>query len=248
MDGNVLNNVVVDGGLNVVDDNVSNDVVDGGLNVVVDNKNNNNWNTINDDVLRKWKTSLLGSIYIYQYVLDKTQTNLNRILFAMKTLSALCVMLSSILIALTGKDPNGNVVNNNTFVLLSFTSTQIITIIFNGLIIIMCCISVVLGHLNTIYKMDTNISLYSAYINNMDQVYSSIATQLLLPYNLRTDAIKFITDMNVTYTDLIKKSPNVEIADQEDAMKQYDKYVDGKIKNYNYSQKYSKDDNVISVI
>lgn len=215
-----------------------------------DNNNNvnvNNWNDVNDKVLRNWKTSLSESIYIYQYVLDNIQWKLNFILLVIKIFAVICGILAAILVALTGKDINGNV-NNDTVVILSFTSSLIITIIFNGIIAFLNGLVVILAYAIVIYKMDTNIAAYSAYINNMDQVYSTIASQLLLPYSLRTDAITFITNMDKTFTDLIAKNPNIDLSDQEKAMKDYKRFIDGKIINYNYAQKYSKDDAMVSVI
>ena len=77
--------------------NINNSPINNNLqNLVIDMANTNNWNDQNETTLRNWKTSLVQSIFIYQFILDKTQIRFNRILFCIEILGGLSSLISTI--------------------------------------------------------------------------------------------------------------------------------------------------------
>jgi hypothetical protein len=210
---------------------------------------NNNWNNKNEETLRTWKVSLTEYLHIYQFVLDSVQIKMDRCLFAVEILGVLGSILSIISASALGFSklrPAGNngTSTSNTF----FTAADIIALIIACFVAIVNILITLLNRLIKIYKWDSTIATCTAYISNMDQINSTIAVELSLPQTARSEATKFIRDMSVKYLDLIKNSPNVDLEDQQAAMKQYEQFVEGKIKNFHLTQKYAKDDNNISVI
>ena len=109
-------------------------------------------------------------------------------------------------------------------------------------------ITVVLNRIIKIYNMDTIISSYSTYISNMDHLFLTISSELVLPPDLREDADVFIVKTNVTYSSVTQKSPSIDLGYQEDAMNQYNLYIEGKITNFNHAQKYASNDANVAVI
>lgn len=202
---------------------------------------NNNWNDQNEITLRNWKTSLVQSLFIYQFILDKTQKRLNGILFTVEILGGLSSLISTISATILSVNKGLNsIVNNSPIDYIALALTICVAILSVTVTVITRIIK--------IYKWDTTISTYSVFISNMDNIYTLIAVELTKPTNLRTDANVFINTVSSTYSDLIKNSPNIDIDEEEEATSQYAKYIEGKTTNFNMTQKYAYNDNNVSVI
>lgn len=217
------------------------------------NPKTNNWNEKNENTLRTWKISLTEYLHIYQFVLDSAQIKMNRCLFIVEVLGVFASLLSIISASALGfsklkvnsTTTLSDVTSNDQII---FSSADIISLIIAVFVAIINLLITLLNRLIKIYKWDSTIAECAAYISNMDQIYSTIAVELSLPVNSRNDANKFIRDISVKYLDLIKNSPNIDLDDQKEAMKQYEQFIEGKIKNFHLTQKYAKNDNNISVI
>ncbi len=217
---------------------------------VIDMSQNNNWNEQNETTLRNWKTSLVQSIFIYQFILDKTQIKFNRILFTVEILGGLSSIISMISATILSVS-KGLSQSSNSSITLNVSSNSAIDYIALALTIAVAVLSLtltVIMRIIKIYRWDTIISLYSAYITKMDGVYSTVSVELSKPKYLRSDANNFINNMALIYSELIKNSPNIEIEEQKQAGIEYANYIDGKSTNFNITQKYAYNDNNISVI
>jgi len=210
----------------------------------------NNWNDQDENTLRSWKTSLVQYLHIYQFVLDSAQTKMNRVLFAVEILGVFASILATISAGALGFSKLSS--TNTTLTTIgsqaTFTTADIIAFVISILVAIINLIITLLNRLIKIYKWDTTITTCASYITSMDQIYSTISVELSLPRTSRSEASKFIKDNLINYLDLIKNSPNIDLADQETAMIQYERFIKGKIKNFHLTQKYAKEDNDISVI
>jgi hypothetical protein len=228
-------------------------IIDTPQNQVINMTQTNNWNDQNENTLRNWKTSLVQSIFIYQFILDKTQIRFNRILFSNEILGGISSLISTIsaTILSVNKGLNPATTYNNTSAQNITINSSPIDYIALALTICVAILSItvtIMTRIIKIYKLDTTIATFTAFISNMDYIYSSISVELTKPKYLRMDANVFINNMSSTYSDLIKNSPNIDIEDQEAAGIQYAKYIDGKTTNFNITQKYAYNDNNISVI
>lgn len=231
-------------------DNTGDIVVDVNPPQINVNPMTNNWTDQHENTLRIWKTSLIQYIHIYQFVLDSAQTKMNRVLFTVEILGIFGGILSAISAAALGfskikPNINTNITINNT---TTFSAIEIIAFVIAICVTILNLVITLLNRLIKIYKWDTTISSCTAYVSNMDQICSTISVELSLMQNVRSEANKFIKDTSVRYLDLIKNNPNVDLSDQEEAMAQYERFINGKIKNFNLTQKYAKNDDNISVI
>ena len=188
-----------------------------------------NWTTDNTTTVRNWKLSLTKASFVYQYVLDHTQTKMNRALVIIMILGAISTALNSV-----------------TTTLLTTNSTvhQYLSLAMSATVLIITTIITILSSLIKIYKWDTISADYSSFVNNMDQIYSLIAAELLLSPDLRGDAITFIQNTNDKVIALMQKSPNVDLRDYKNALLDYDKFIKGENVNFKCSQKYVTDGDV----
>lgn len=193
----------------------------------------NNWSESNATTLRNWKQSLSKASFIYQYVLEGSKTTLNRVMMTALLLSTISTVISGIsTMALTVDKP----------------TYKLIALIIN---IVLFVISALLSFLNgavKIYKWDEIVASYTSYIEKMDQIYSVIASQLVLPPNLREDALTFIKNQSETYLNLIRQSPDIDSSLYRTANKAYAKFLQDDGVNFKCSQKYKNDDSIIDVV
>lgn len=249
---NTLNNSVIHSGLkqrkNISMKTKNVDTVEDPIdtNIVLNNPIQNNWTEQHETTLRGWKTSLIKNLHIYQFVLDSSRSKMNRVLFAVEILGVLASLLATVSASALGFS---KIKANNTIVDSSiFTAVDIIAFVISIIIVAVNLTITLLNRLIKIYKWDTTISDCSAYISKMDQICSTISVELSLTRNSRSEANKFMKDTSVKYLDLIQTNPNVDLEDQDAAMKQYDRFINGKINNFQLTQKYAKDDNNIDII
>lgn len=192
----------------------------------------NNWTDANTSTLRNWKQSLAKASFMYQYVLEGAKNKLNNILLIALILSTASSVISGISsLALTVDNP----------------SYKLAALIIN---IIVFIISVLITFLNgaiKIYKWDEIVTNYTAYIEKMDQLYSIIAHELVLPSALRDNAVDFIKTQGEIYLNLIRQSPDIDSSLYREANKEYIKFLQDDTISFKCSRKYKMDDSVIEV-
>ena len=194
----------------------------------------NNWTPQNTQTLRAWKTSLSKASFIYEYVLEGDRNRLNRILIYSLIISTLSTVISGIsTIALTVGDDRP-----------AYKTTALV---INALLILLGALTTALTGAIKIYKLDDIVASITSYIVKIDQIYSEIANQLVLPESLREDAVTFIKKQSENYLNLIKQSPDIESSKEHEAVKKYNEFLEDEGLNFKLSQKYNND-SIIDVI
>lgn len=194
---------------------------------------NNNWSETNMNTLRNWKISLIKASFIYQLVSENSKSKLNTIL-------VLSLILSTISTIISGLSTMALTVDNPTY--------KLVALIINGILFVISAIITFLHGAVKIYKWDEIVATFTAYIEKIDQLYSIVANQLVLPDSLRIDAIVFIKNQSEHYLNLIKQSPDIDTSDYQNANIEYMKYLKDESVNFKYSQKYSIEDSIIEVV
>ena len=206
--------------------------------IIVKKDNNikisNGWTSQNTQTLRAWKTSLAKASFIYEYVLEEDRNRLNKILILSLIISTLSTVISGIsTIALTVGDDKPE-----------YKTTALV---INSILILLGALTTALTGTIKIYKLDDIVASISSYIVKIDQIYSEVANQLVLPDALREDAITFIKKESENYLNLIKQSPNIESSKEHEAVKKYNEFLEDEGLNFKLSQKYNND-SIIDVI
>lgn len=215
----------------------------------------NNWSSGNTDALRNWKISLSKAAFTYQYFLETTRIKLNRMLILALIISTISTIISGIsTIALT-VDSETTIISGNSTSFGGSTSLRGSTnttttenstykttaLIINAIIFFLSAVITVLNGIIKIYRLDEIISTVTSYIEKIDQIYSKIASELILPEALREDAITFIKRESDNYLKLIQQSPNIDKSIERNAIHQYNKYLEDTGMNFRLSQKYGND-------
>lgn len=203
----------------------------------------NNWSPANTEVLRTWKTSLAKASFIYQYVVETTRIRLNRILIIALIISTISTIISGIsTIALT-VNSSVKIVDGNSTTTTSVENPtyKLVALIINAIVFVLSAIITILNGAIKIYKLDETVSIITPYIEKLDQIYSKIANELVLPEALREDAITFIKRESDNYLKLIQQSPDIDKSIEHRAMNKYNDYLKDTGINFRLSQKYGND-------
>lgn len=196
------------------------------------NETINNWTETNINTLKTWKESLTKSAFIYQIILEKYKTRLNRILLSTLIFSLINMLLS-------GLSSLSLTINDQLYIKIAF-GINIVTFIINTII------SALNGTIK-IYKYDEIVTNITAYVEKLDNLYTYISSQLILPNQLREDAIEFIKKQNDNYLSLLRISPEIHRSEYDMANKKYMKFLDDDSINFKCSEKYKNNDEVIDI-
>ena len=217
----------------------NNDLHENGMNV----NHPNNWSPANVNVLRNWKTSLAKASFIYQYNVEITRTRLNRILIIALIVSTISTIISGIsTIALTVNSSIQTISGNSTITLTVENPTyKLVALIINAIVFFLSAVVTILNGIIKIYKLDETVAIITPYIERIDQIYSKIANELVLPDALREDAIIFIKRESDNYLKLIQQSPDIDKSIEQQAIVRYNDYLKDTGMNFRLSQKYGND-------
>lgn len=200
----------------------------------IHNDNRNNWTDNNIKTLRAWKASLAKALFIYQYVLEIFEKKNNKIKVIVLIFSVISTIISAIsTYALTNK-------NDPTSIIVALI-INIIMILING------TMSFLNGYVQ-IYNLDKKVKIYTTYIAQLDNLYSNISSELILPYKLRTAAFEYIKNKNEAYQNLLKNNPNIPSSEHNLAIKQYNKFIENSSKYLKFAEKYKENDTIIEVV
>ena len=170
----------------------------------------NGWTSENYQTVLTWKTSLIKTSFIYQYLVDSYRRKLNVILVLLLFFNTFSTLLSAV-------TTTTQTVDKPAYKLTSF----VISIV----ILTVSAIVLFLSGLLKIYKFDDIFMSYSGYVDAVDHMYAVVDSQLSLPTEQRDDAIVFIKDNGKVYEKIIQQSPNISISNYDSAMKQYEKFL-----------------------
>jgi len=189
-------------------------------------KYSNNWNDANKQTLKAWKSSLLKASFIYKYVLKSARSKLNFLLVIILILTTVSSLLSAISTILLSVDNPGY---------------KLAALILSIIIAIISAITAIFTGAIKIYKLDDIVVSCTSYIEKIDQLYSAIANQLVLPDNLKEDAIIFIKKMAADFLSLIQSNPDVDLDKETEGLKAYNKFMEDKAYSFAISQKHDND-------
>jgi hypothetical protein len=193
----------------------------------------NNWTPQNEATLNNWKNLLAEALFVYNYVYTQQQAKLNRLLVVILFLTTFSTILSGV--STTALTVN---YRNITFLTISDQdpSYKIVALTFNCVLIAISGISAILTGIIHIYKYNDSISSILAYSAKIEYNYALICNQLLLPVNLRTDAVTFISKESENYLTLTEQSPILTDSEQKEATKKYAAYLKNEEVNFKLTQ------------
>jgi len=189
------------------------------MNIVQNNEDSddNGWTEPNVEILRNWRNNLSKTSFIYQHVLHKYQLRLNRLLVVSLLLSTMSALLASIsTLSLTR--------NEELYRFLSLA--------MSGTIFILAAITTIINGMIKIYKFEDIITSFSAFVDKIDNMCSTISAQLILPNKMKEQSLVFIKSCNESYSQIIKSAPMVDQNDFEVAKSSYEKFRKNEAINY----------------
>ena len=192
----------------------------------------NNWTKSNTDTIRHWKTSVSKASFVYDVVLEKYKTIVDKTLvwaFILGTISTILAAISSAILVVD---------KDLVWVGVGF---NISIFILNGVVTI-------LNGRVKIYKWGELVTNLSTYIEKLDSFYAEISSELVLPDKLRNDAVDFIKKQDNTYLNIMRQSPDIYTSDYTNANKKYKDFIEDNTLNYKFAQKYNSNDAVIDIV
>ena len=192
----------------------------------------NNWSKKNVDTLRDWKNSLLKSGVIYTFVLEKYKNYQNHGMIVSMIFGYISTLLAAISTALLAVSKD--------YIWTIFGIT-ISVLVMNGIVAVT----------NTILKIkdwSTMVTEYTRYLDKIDDFYAVTSNLLMLPADIRMDAIEFIKKYNNVFLKLHMNNPMLYPKDYSIAYKKYIDYIENNEKYSVLEQKYGRNDDLISII
>ena len=194
----------------------------------------NNWTPKNTATVKNWRISLAEASFIYQTILEKYKKRLDRTLVIILILGTVGTILSAI---------------SSTLLTMKNVDYIFISLAINIIIFLTSGIITVLNGSIKIYKWDEFIVRISAYIEKLDSFHSIIATELILPDQLRDNAVDFIKKSDNDYLNIIQQSPDLFPSDIKWAKELYKKFLTDNSISFKCAKKYyESDDNTIDIV
>lgn len=164
----------------------------------------NEWSSDNISLLNAWEEQTTKSLFIYEYILEKYRTKLNKWL----TLSLLCTSISALI---AGVSTALSAVGTYMWVVFSFN-------------IVIMTISVIASFVNGYINMEgwpDMITTISGYSEKLNSFLCIVKTESILPLSLRQKGDSFILKENSVYTDLMQKTPQISLSDYLEASDEF---------------------------
>ena len=214
---------------------------------IVDNDNNveegidsetgtkiyNGWSKKNVTTIRNWKASISKATYIYEYVSEKYKSRVNTILIVALILSTTSSVVSAVSSALLA-------MNDTTYIWAAF-GLNIALFVFSAIVTI-------LNGTIKITQWDVLVNTLTKFVEKLDTFYAIISGILVLPPNIRGNAVDFIKKENTSYLNIMMQSPDIKPSDFKEASVEYYKFMQNNDNNFKFSQKYFENDSIIEVI
>lgn len=156
----------------------------------------NEWSEDNISLLTAWDEQTTKNLFVYEYVLEKYRTKLNKWL----TLTLICTSISALL---AGVSSALSAVGTYMWVVFGF---NIAILVVSGLG------SFVNGYIN-MEKWPDLVTAISGYCVKMNSFLCIIKSQAILPLTLRQKGDDFIVKENNTYTNIIQTPPQISLSD-----------------------------------
>jgi soluble cytochrome b562 len=80
---------------------------------------------------------------------------------------------------------------------------------------------------------------FRTYVNDLENFVTTLSSELMLPDNLRKDALDFILLHRATFQKLLSNNPDIDDTDYKEGIDKYLDYIDN-IENRKYNKKRSQ--------
>ena len=161
--------------------------------------------------------------FIYETVLEKYKKRHNRILLYALIFNTIINIVSAISSAILA-------INDEDFIWIAFG--------FNVFIFMGTGIATVLTGTLKIFKWDQKVTEMTKFIEKLDSFYSEISSELLLPPQLRTNALEFIKREDANYLNIMRQSPNIYRSEFIKANKKFKNFIKDNSLNFKIAQKF----------
>lgn len=202
--------------------------------VVVDGKYiYNNWTDQNKETIKSWKESVSKASFIYEVVLEKYKKRVDYVLIAALLFNTVATLLTAVSTAILAT--NANLIWVGFGFNVAILLLQAIVTLFNGAL--------------KVRGWSDIVTTLSTFIEKIDNFYGTISNELLLPDQLKSDAIEFITKESKNYLNITQQSPNIYPSDYRMANKKYKKFLETEDAGLNFkvAQKYKQKECIIDI-
>lgn len=190
-----------------------------------------NWTDKNKTTVVNWKNDLTQIGFAYDYVISKYRKK-------EKTYSIWLFIITTIMTTVSLSQFNNSEENDKT-----------LSIIFKIGFATLSFISTILSGIQKINNYSKMIEDYRSYVDNLENFVTLLNSELMLPDNLRKDALEFILLHRTTFQKLMSNNPDIDDADYKKGVDNYLDFVDN-IENRKYNRRKSKfkGENSINII
>ena len=190
----------------------------------------NNWTDKNTETLRNWKASISKASFIYEAIIEKFKRFDNVFSGLVYAAGVVATFIATISASLD---------------MTTYPAAIFRLIIINAII---AAASAVFSEILRRFKWKDKVKDFSNFVERLDAFYSTVAGELILPINLRQDAIEFIRRNNETYMSIMKDSPQISLSNHADASKKYAKFLEDSGHSFKCAQKYKENDSIIDIV
>lgn len=156
-----------------------------------------------DDVFKKWFGQIGTLVFVYDYILEKKKTRLNRLNISITALTAFATIIGSVQLGID-------------LCLYSWTP-----IVLGVLLTTASSLSALLsGYINT-YGLNDAVNEIQRYLDACQSFYCIMANEQAVTIDLRQDRKTFIANNKDQYVQLISKAPNVNNSEYLKALSVY---------------------------
>lgn len=188
----------------------------------------NNWKDKNRKTVINWRDDLTQIGFAYDYIISKYRKK-------EKKYSIWLFIISTIITTISLSQLNN-----------SEDEDKVLSIIYKIVFAILSFIATILSGIQKINNYSKLIEEYRIYVDDLENFVSILSSELILPDNLRKDAIEFILLHRGTFQKFLSNNPDVDDTHYKEGIDMYINYIDN-IENRKYNNnkcKLKRDDTI----
>lgn len=186
----------------------------------------NGWNQESVNTVNTWKDKIAKTSYIYDYVSNKYKNKLDWLLIGIAIFSGFTTIVNTIASSLSVPNNTDKVpiLNNSTTLYIPSSGANIYSWVIFAFTVagaIAAGLAAIISYYIKLKNWQTFCESIAVNLTKLDQLYTIIDIQSTLPYEMREDALAFITKYAPQITDTINKFPNITPTDYDEANQHY---------------------------
>lgn len=178
----------------------------------------NNWTDKNRKTVINWRNDLTQIGFAYDYVISKYRKR-------EKKYSIWLFIISSVITTISLSQFNSSEDEN-----------ELLSTIFKIGFVLLSFIATLLSGIQKINNYSKLIEEFRTYVNDLENFVTILSSELMLPDNLRKDALDFILLHRATFQKLLSNNPDIDDTDYKEAIDKYLDYIDN-IENRKYNRR-----------